>query len=314
MMKAHMGVAGRYRIKTFKADADGNSIGLPTQDTGWFKNLVLDQGLVRLASRGGAQIDRCRVGSGNNTPAASDTALQSQVASTTTAGSLTQGAASTAPYYGFTRSVFTFAVGAAAGNLSEVGVGWAETGNTLFSRALITDQSGNPTTLVVQADEILQVTYEIRFYPVTTDVVSTITLIGVDYTATLRPANITDSQYWSGWGYMPGAQAGNTSGAYPGASTIGAITSNPSGTRTAFPGSPTYDTSQSSSFKVRMTYAVSLTDLNLAGGIGAVRLGSFSSSGQSGGAWQVGFSPALPKTVARTASFTLELTFGRYTP
>ena len=46
--------------------------------------------------------------------------------------------------------------------------------NQLFSRALIRDGAGNPTTLTVTAIDILTVTYQLRLYRPTTDIVSTV--------------------------------------------------------------------------------------------------------------------------------------------
>ena len=100
---------------------------------------------------------------------------------------------STSPYYISHIVEYHFAIGAAAGNLSELGVGWASSGTTLFSRALILDSGGTPTTITVLSDEYLYVTYEHRFYPSETDATGSIVFtgnIGGTYTYTLRPAQI----------------------------------------------------------------------------------------------------------------------------
>ena len=53
------------------------------------------------------------------------------------------------------------------------------------------DGSGNPTTIVVEPDEILIVTYELRFYLDTSDYSGSITIGGVVYNYTQRMMNIT---------------------------------------------------------------------------------------------------------------------------
>lgn len=95
--------------------------------------------------------------------------------------------------------VFEFPAGRATGNLTEVGVGWTSDGviipnannNRVFSRALILDASGQPTTLTVLADEILRVTYMLRLYvPFNVpDEVKVMTIGGVNTTVTIRSAN-----------------------------------------------------------------------------------------------------------------------------
>src|SRR5690606_13285763 len=46
----------------------------------------------------------------------------------------------------------------------EIGTGWTASGETLFSRALVKDEAGNPTAITVLEDEQLRVTWEHRRY------------------------------------------------------------------------------------------------------------------------------------------------------
>lgn len=139
--------------------------GSISKETDWFHNLVLDAGLLQMPID--IWVDRCCVGSGNSTPIASQASLDAFVASTTVSLNNQAGWDSTTdPTYLYERKTWRFAQGAAKGNLSEVGLGWGN--NALWNRALIKDTAGNPTTITILADEVLDVVAEIRVYPAKT--------------------------------------------------------------------------------------------------------------------------------------------------
>lgn len=149
----------------FKCVVRKNDTHEIVKESGEFKNLVLDTGLARMGV--GAWASHCIVGSGNSTPTAGQTSLDSLIATTTT--TINDSSASsgiqveTEPEYWFCRRLWRFAVGVATGNLSEVALGWGA--SSLWNRALIKDRFGNPTTITVLSDEYLDVLCEIRFYP-----------------------------------------------------------------------------------------------------------------------------------------------------
>lgn len=176
----HLGLEGRFKFVATKLDGSQRVLA------DWHENLILDAGLERLGTDG--VWDRCYVGAGNTAPAAGQTALVSPVASTTNVTAIAGGTNTPTNTYCFARQTYRFAAGVAAGNLSEVGVGWA-TG--LFSRALIKDEEGDPTTITVLSDEFLDVTYEARMYPVMTDQVFTVTINGTPYEFTARPVRFS---------------------------------------------------------------------------------------------------------------------------
>lgn len=178
--KISVGIEGRYKLVAHKADGTSRVVA------DWFDNLVLDSGLERLGT--GGVVGTCVVGSDSTPPAVGQSSLFALVASTTTQQSLERGTAVDNTYVYF-RKTFRFAIGAAAGNLSEVGVGWGST--TLFSRALIKDDLGNPTTITILADEVLDVIYEARLYPNLADQTFIVNISGVNYTFTLRPVAVT---------------------------------------------------------------------------------------------------------------------------
>lgn len=152
----HSQIGARFKLIAHKGD------GVPTRETDWFNNIVLDAGLERMSV--GTWISRCCVGTGNTTPAVTQTALASFLASTTSINSTsTELQTTTTPYYRGVTLTWRFSEGVAAGNISEVGMGWGNT--TLWNRALVLDANGNPTTITVLSDEYLDVVAEIREYP-----------------------------------------------------------------------------------------------------------------------------------------------------
>ena len=149
--------AGWFKIEATRPDGTRRVLA------DWFPNLILNGGLDRMGANPD-YLSWCQVGSGSTAPVAAQTALVNRIAGTSTQQNNVSGAQASAPYYGWYRRTYRFAQGVAAGNLSEVGVGWATSGS-LFSRALILDGGGSPTTITVLSDEVLDVTYELRRYP-----------------------------------------------------------------------------------------------------------------------------------------------------
>lgn len=226
-------VEGYYRLTTSK---DGEI----TKDTGWFRNLITDYGLVSLYNTGstnapngfGEPFGNCHVGTGNTIPATSDTALVSEVAAVD--GSNTSNvyvpAAAPAPAYWVMTYSYQFGTGVAAGNLSEVGVsprvGWSPSRTGLTSRALIVDSNGNPTTITVLSNEILTVTYQCRFYIDTSDHAFTFNLNGSPITGVYRAANIVTAPILQ-WEYK--LNANNEGGITVYSSDIGSVNTLPTG-------------------------------------------------------------------------------------
>lgn len=187
---------GFFKLEKFKVDENGDEIGgTRTIAAPWFPNIITDGGLDRL----GGTLSTVglwttfHVGSGNAVPAPTDTQLQNYIAGVTTQISSYDGNSSSAPWYGSKTETRRFAQGVAAGNLSEVGVSWQNTNGGLFSRALILDAGGSPTTITVLPDESLDVTYQLRYYAPTEDVTGTLTLMDIAYAWTSRARNVASS-------------------------------------------------------------------------------------------------------------------------
>ncbi len=291
-----MKIAGRFKLEAYKLDGSHRVVA------DWFDNLILDAGLDRIGA--GAPITHCMVGSGSAAPANGQTALGTQIASTSTVQSTTTNV-ELASGYSYLRKTFRFGVGAAAGNLSEVGTGWSSL--LCFSRALIVDGGGAPTTITILADEILDVTYELRFYWPTVDVVDEVVLDGVTYDFTLRASNV-------GSGYVRLANF-DTGGASIGASSaqgyhsgslaaLGDLTTIPGGTQnvqnlgTAVVGAYSNGT-------FYRDYRISANTSQMIVPISALRLNS------PFGDFKVGFDPVIPKSNTNTLTFDIRITWAR---
>lgn len=238
MIDLNTQMAGRFKIEAFKAkvNSDGELVEMPGSrhvKADWFDNIITDQGLNRIGTSSPlSSISYCHVGTGNAAPAATDTALANFLAASNTVEDDTSGAqAGSAPYYVYRQRTIRFSAGAAAGNLAEVGMGWASSGTVLFSRALILDGGGSATTITVQSDEYLDVTYEIRIYPPSGDATGTITLDGEVYDYTARACEVDAYTQFSGWSLDDKANAKSpytySHTAYDG--NIGTVLQSPSG-------------------------------------------------------------------------------------
>lgn len=241
----------------------------------------------------------CQVGSGSTAPVATQSALVNRIAGTNTVQDATTGAQSSAPYYGWARRTYRFAQGVAAGNLSEVGVGWATSGS-LFSRALILDGGGSPTTITVLSDEVLDVTYELRRYPGTVDLTGTVVLGGVTHNWVSRALAVTSPLRWAAFSNQRLTQATAYSG------DIGAVTASaPAGTASSL--SITALAYGAGSLVRSVEVTASLDQGNLAGGVRSV--GVTSSSGAGG--YQIRFDPAIPKDNTKVLTLTIRHSWAR---
>lgn len=159
-----------------------------------FPNVVLDNGLELMgAGAPNFKGQYVQVGT-NNTPAdVLQTSLIARVGAADFVGALPGAAGGDGsvgnPYYARWGYYYRFAVGAAAGNLTELGIGPDTTGN-LFSRALIADSSGAPIAITVLSDEVLDVNYYLRSYQDPGEYSGNITLNGVNYTYQTRTFDI----------------------------------------------------------------------------------------------------------------------------
>lgn len=163
--------------------------------TPWFDNIVVDGGLNRIGVSD--FLTHCYLGTGNAEPLPTNSGLAFPLGSSSDRSTPQAIAAQEPPYYGGVTCTFRFAPNSVVGNLSEVGVGWS-TG--LFSRSLIVDEFGNPTTVTILPDERVFVTYQLRNYAYTDDDYYQCVLVGIERDAVARPCNVTSSSTSGGWG------------------------------------------------------------------------------------------------------------------
>lgn len=288
-------MAGRYKLEAVKD-------GIVQRSTGWFNNLITDAGLEALGAMGGSSsaIAYCHCGTGTTAPANTDTTLQAYVAGTVK-GTQAVSTQSTSPYYGKSITTYTFATGAATGNISEVGIAStqhsSDTGFFMFSRALVLDGGGSPTTITVLSDERLVVTYELRYYAPVSDVTGTFTISGTSYTVTVRAAAVTDTGFWAaGIGNKVGSSGGTN--CYSGA--LAAVTTVPSGLLGS--GVTTAGTYTSSSKVLAFTLVF---ETGIVGTIASVTYGT------DVGEYQVGFSPGIVKLNTQVLTLVVQVAWAR---
>jgi hypothetical protein len=309
-MQFHSEISGRFRLDAVKLDANGDEIpGSHRVLADWFDNLITNGGLDRLGTAGtGSAWQYCRVGSGSTTPANTDTALAAQIASSNSIFSTSNGLDSVNAYI-WRREVYQFNEGVATGNLAEVATSWLTTGTGIFSRALIKDSFGNPTTITVLADETLRVTWEVRQYYPTTDRTGSVVFtgnIGGTYDWTSRVADLTGGgNNWvlnsGGGGLAPIA------GTIFNGGDLGAITGRPTFTAQSTMPTVTLDAYVVGSYQRTGTIVIPLATANNAAGITSILF----SSTRLGNTFQLKFTPSIPKTASDVVSLKIGISWVR---
>lgn len=189
--------SGKQRIQVMRK-------GVCRLDTGFQKNLVLDNLFNRLIAVPGTTINgwatgssashTCFVGTGATTPVPEDTELDTLLASQNqTSGTVPSGLSLSddgVNYEHEVTRVFEFTEGAVVGNLAEVGTRIGVASGNLDTRALILDTEGDPTVITLFADDKLIVTHKFTTKIKSTVTTSIITKESVDYTFNLKPYDI----------------------------------------------------------------------------------------------------------------------------
>jgi hypothetical protein len=295
----NIGMKGFFRIKCWRPD---DVLHRARIDTGWFPNKILDSGRNNMATEN-TWLDWCHVGTNNTVPTALDTQLLGFVVATNTIVENVHGAQASEPWFAWRRKTFRYLQGAGHGgnNLQEAGVGWGSSGATIICRALIIDPITQlPTTVTPLADEILDVTYELRYYPPLIDVNGTVTLDGVLYDTITRASEVNSTIWSQNIGVEIGQYSPNNSSwsAYDG--NLGLITQAPSGVVAACDNADQYDLAYSNnSYEQVMGSNTGITGWNLGAGIRSIRVQT------TAGAYQTQFDSnpggnTIPKTINQT--------------
>lgn len=223
---SRIGLQGQYKLVVVGPSGK--------RETDWFDNLITNIGMDCLGTTT-APAKYARVGTGTANPAFSDTQLVNQV------GSSALGTASSIIPYGaptYKSEIimrYAFTQGQVIGNITEIGIGWAQTGPTLFSRTLVKDAADNPTNLTLTALDTLLIYYKITVNPPIVDYVSTTILNStttLTYTSRISTAgsfyNSSDTFLVDGNAPYIVSNTGNRFVAFCSGSTLGPITGIPS--------------------------------------------------------------------------------------
>lgn len=326
------GVDGHFTLRVMKAGPDGEPIQHTAREYS-FPNIITNSGMDSIGSSSTDSNDifwdGCAVGGGSTPPQVTDTALQSQIAFVTGSAAIVQGQVTrqiaSSPRWVQISRTWRFPAGAAAGNITEVGVRKGGSApNVLFSRALVLDALGNPTSITVLSDEFLEVTYRFRWYIPESDVTGSVSLNGQSTIFTLRPVSIhvAGSNFTPGWPTLldgslanAGFRAARGLQTNPSAqshrlATVGMVamdaTPNLTGITNGAVTNFTYPAYTPGSYFRDVVYTWGPGDGNSAGiqlAVVSLNFGSF----------QIGFSPAFTKNNTQQFRITLRVSWARRT-
>lgn len=294
---------GWYKLEAVKADGSGRRRVLAD----WFPNVITDTGLNRIGTN--SIWSYIHVGTSSTAPDTSQSALLGWVASTNSSPFAVVISAGNVDYfgdyYGYRQDVWRFNPGQATGTLAEVGLSGAASNTNLWSRALILDGAGAPTTVTVLADEYLDVTYRLELYADYTSVDGTqsgVSITGVGTRdVTIRAAEIGDATFWANG--IGSSVTASTSGLAVYTGSLGAITGRPSGTSATIT-SPTNATYSNNSLERAMSGTFGLGSANFTHK--SIRFS------WNYGSYQMEFDTGITKTSTQTMAYTGKISWGRY--
>lgn len=161
-MQVNMGMAGEFRCVVKRAD------GSTKVDTGYQKNLILNQGLDFFGGgKGSSMLSNCVIGSGNSQPNYTQNKLDAAitgVSGTFASNKYDYNAAIDGELYKINYTYKYSFTGLSNVNVSELGLASTYSNTTTYflcTRALIKDSQGNPTTITVLSGEILEIYYKL---------------------------------------------------------------------------------------------------------------------------------------------------------
>lgn len=180
-----MKIRGFWRLKLRNRD------GSVVKDTGWFPNLIVNNGMAMVRDTNGWNT-YCELGSSSQAPAVTDTGVISSLGSRQGGFNTINGYVAGGSDYFYQRRTYRFSEGESTGPIREISLNKMSTGNpTLtFNRSLVVDETQTVTTINKGADQILDAYYEIRNYPPTGDSTGSIDISGTTYDYTVRPSRV----------------------------------------------------------------------------------------------------------------------------
>jgi hypothetical protein len=288
MIHTKIGIKGRFKIDAIHKITGIRRELAPLQD-----NVILDQGLDRVAA--GAWGNYCQVGTGNSTPATGQTSLDARVAGAGISSTSYTNRPASSPWTVDVEQTFNFGEGVAEGVLAEIGLAGSASSN-LFSRALIKDSGGTPTTITILADEYLEVTYILTVNFKAGDTAWAFDISGTPYSGVVRAANADSQSLVTNL-----AESVLTAKAYDGA--IGAEDGSPAGSSVS--ATVVNDAYVPSSYERTATITLALGTANFGGGISAISWKSRNSE------YQASITPALVKTSSDVVTFDVKTSWAR---
>ena len=299
----HFKVSGEYNIVVKKQD--GTEI-----ETGWFPNLILDQGLNLMGGTANSPLYYCSVGTGTSTPVVTQTSLDSVLAYSSYSASSSTVNSGAPTYAGLHTHVYSFTQGSVVGNITEIGIGYNNTNGTLFSRALILDSLGNPTSITLIALDQLIVYYRLTLTPPLTDTTGSVVLNGTTYNFTSRLCNANN------WGsieyvyeYSQYFNSIYSVTAYGSDAALAPVTSYSCSGTSVGAGNVSTGTYTTNNFYIDWNIGYPPSSGNATGGIKGFRI-------IGGGPWnvmnyQVVLDAAIPKVNTNQLSLTFRFSWGR---
>ena len=321
-MNTNIGMTGEFRCVVKRAD------GSTKIDTGYQKNLILNQGLDFFGGNNGSDMmEYCVIGSGNSQPVYTqnklDTTITGVVVNSVASYKYDYDAARDGNLYK-TNKVIKYSFSDLNNvNISEVGLASNYSNTTTYylcTRALIKDSQGNPTTITVLSGEILEIYYKLWIVYDVTDKTGTLNLLdGVggstayNYIARLAGVGGTNiggsAQYGNSTVGLALSEGAGNNGHYVANGEIGAITGSPSGTSSEYNPSLSTAAYTPGSYKRQITWSLSISQANF-----AIRSALFYTKM---GFWQIRFGSVaddspINKTNTQTLSIPIEFSWGRY--
>ena len=186
-------LSGKYKLQIHKSNGQ-------LKKELEFDNMILNSAWTLNVTSLGFHFSNFHLGTGTTPPQFTDTTLEARVVSSNR-GHTNYLGFPTVDYANFraTYSVgYQFTPGQATGTFTEVGVGALANGTNLFSRSLIKDSNGNPTSITILADEYLTIVYSFIFQSPTEDIPFTCTVKNQVYNGFMRTVGWNES-YHASW-------------------------------------------------------------------------------------------------------------------
>lgn len=293
-LSANAHVSGMFSVSKIMPSGDIVVVS-PLQD-----NLITNFGLDSLAGPS-SFMGAVQVGTGTAAPTFTDTSLGARLAGKTIDSvpnwSLDQGSG-----VGTATGTFTFPVGSATGNLTEIGLSANTTGN-VCTRALFKDAGGNPTAITVASDEQLLVTYIVTItYSLTSTSSVTDPSSGITYTMSFLPVT----------GGLPDALTGAQGSIFDTSNYIQMITTAP-GAIWDYPGNASLlgNPATLSPYVNGTYYSENSFASGATGTVTGVQTIYSGGAGGCGLRIKIGVSPAFSKAVGQSIKFKVRMQWAR---